>query len=137
MIGFVYEADQEAIKEAQDRVDELRHNEMLDKIDEAIEAIEDNKKNDNIYDFQGSDVIKDITTEDALKLYNLIHDSTDLDTLLADKMFTDLKNANSTNNSSVSIQIGDIRVEGVQDANGLAQSIISELPNKLIQALYK
>jgi len=137
LIGFVYEADQEAIKEAQDRVDELRHNEMLDKIDEAISAIEDNKKNDNIYDFQGSSVIKDITDEDALKLYNLIHGSTDLDALLADKAFADLKNVGGNTASSTVIQIGDIRLEGVQDANSLAQSIVSELPNRLIQAIYK
>ena len=39
LIGFVYEADQNKIKEAQDRVDELRHQETLDKIDEAIDAI--------------------------------------------------------------------------------------------------
>ena len=43
-VGFVYEADQNAIKEAQDRVDELRFQAVLDKIDEAIDAFEEADK---------------------------------------------------------------------------------------------
>lgn len=57
-VGFTYEADYKAIQEAQDRIDELRHQETLDKIDEAIEAIEENKKDDNVYDYTGTEQIK-------------------------------------------------------------------------------
>ena len=72
LIGFVYEADQNKIKEAQDRVDELRHQETLDKIDEAIDAIEDNKKNDNVYDYEGNQVIKDFGSVNVQALYGHI-----------------------------------------------------------------
>lgn len=134
--GFQYVADQDAIKEAKDRLDELRHQEMLDKIDEAIEALEDQKETDNIYDYQGIDVLKAFTGNEGSELYDLVHATTDFDKLLSDKMATVLGSNNARGTEALSVQIGDITVQGVQNVDDFAQSIVDELPNRLIQKLY-
>lgn len=136
MIGFQYEADQDAVREAQNRVDELRHQEMLDKIDEAIEALEDTKKDDNVYDYAGIDVLKAFTGGEGTKLYDFVHAVTDLDKLLADKGYNATIQTSADSAAPMTIQIGDITLQGVQNVDAFAQSIVNELPNKLIQKLY-
>ena len=44
---------------------------------------------------------------------------------------------NYNDNQSVSINIGDIHVHGVENANGLSQEIVNRLPNILMQKLNK
>jgi len=135
-IGFQYEADQDAIREAQNRVDELRHQEMLDKIDEAIDALEETKKDDNVYDYAGIDVLKAFANGEGTKLYDFVHATTDLDKLLADKGYTAIVQSGADATKPMTIQIGDITLQGIQNVDALAQSIVNELPNKLIQKLY-
>lgn len=143
LIGFVYEADQNKIKEAQDRVDELRHQETLDKIDEAIDAIEDNKKNDNVYDYEGNQVIKDFGSVNVQALYASALENMDISGLLSSiisrsaQQNMDLLNlTGETGNSPVSFTFGDLYLSGVNDTDGLAQAIVSELPNRILQRLY-
>lgn len=142
-IGFVYEADQNKIKEAQDRVDELRHQETLDKIDEAIDAIEENKKNDNVYDYEGNQVIKDFGSVNVQALYASALENMDISGLLssiisrsAQQNMDLLKLTGETGNSPVSFTFGDLYLSGVNDTDGLAQAIVSELPNRILQRLY-
>lgn len=142
-IGFVYEADQNKIKEAQDRVDELRHQETLDKIDEAIDAIEENKKNDNVYDYEGNQVIKDFGSVNVQALYASALENMDISELLssiisrsAQQNMDLLKLTGETGNSPVSFTFGDLYLSGVNDTDGLAQAIVNELPNRILQRLY-
>ena len=51
--GFKYQADQDAIKEAQDKLDEIRFQRALDKLDEIKEAIEEIVDNSTLYDDNG------------------------------------------------------------------------------------
>ena len=142
-IGFVYEADQNKIKEAQDRVDELRHQETLDKIDEAIDAIEENKKNDNIYDYEGNQVIKDFGSVNVQALYASALENMDISGLLSSiisrsaQQNMDLLNlTGETGNPPANFTFGDFYLSGVNDTDGLAQAIVNELPNRILQRLY-
>jgi TP901 family phage tail tape measure protein len=142
-IGFVYEADQNKIKEAQDRVDELRHQETLDKIDEAIDAIEDNKKNDNVYDYEGNQVIKDFGSVNVQALYASALENMDISGLLSSiisrsaQQNMDLLNlTGETGNPPANFTFGDFYLSGVNDTDGLAQAIVNELPNRILQRLY-
>lgn len=163
-VGFTYEADYKAIQEAQDRIDELRHQETLDKIDEAIEAIEENKKDDNVYDYTGTEQIKKYASggvntrtglvqldgtpskpevvfnaTDAAKLYDLVHNSFDLNALRAESIgrLLEQQSTDKTLARNISVQIGDIRVYGVDDAEGLAKVLKQNLESAMLQALYK
>lgn len=52
--GFVYEADQNAIKSAQEDLNDIYYEDILDKFDEAIDALEELKKDNNIYDYNAN-----------------------------------------------------------------------------------
>lgn len=53
---FVFEADQKAIKDAQNKLDDLRHKETIDRLDKLIEVEEKAKETDNIYDKDGNKI---------------------------------------------------------------------------------
>ena len=48
-----------------------------------------------------------------------------------------VSNSNTSNNSQASINIGDIIIQEAENGNDLANAIINQLPNALLQALYK
>ena len=162
--GFVYEQDQDAVKEAQERVNELQHQETLDKIDEAIEALEDLKQDENIYDENGvpitpyasggvdrqggfamlhgspNHVETIFNAEDGKKLYELVHGTRNLAQELIKGVDTSdfvhqLERVSS--GSSVSLSIGDIIIQNSDDANSLAADIVKHLPNALLKEIYR
>jgi len=136
-IGFVYEADQDAIRDAEDRLSELQHQELLNKIDDAIDAIEESKKDDNVYDYTGTSIIKDIDSINGEELYKKVRETLNLDALLADKAVVAEQSAIAASPTSGTVfQFGDIMLYGVQDADSLAQSIVNELPNRIVQKMY-
>lgn len=136
--GYVYQADQKALKDAQDKLDDLRHKETLAKIDDAIQAIEDQKKTNNIYDYSGQNVIGSFTNEQGSTLYGLIRDTAAINGMKATGMgFTSEGYKTAGANGGVTIQIGDIVLQDVQDADTLAQELIQKLPNKVLQAMYR
>ena len=139
MIGFVYEADQDAIKEAQDRVDELRHQELLDKIDDAIDALENVKSDDNVYDYTGSQILNSYDDATAKSLYEGLKQTADisglLDTAVAKASAENA--ANLATGQALSVQIGDLYLNGVQNVENLANAIIQQLPNTLLQKMYQ
>lgn len=136
--GYVYENDQKALKDAQDKLDDLRHKETLAKIDDAIQAIEDQKKTNNIYDYSGQNVIGSFTNEQGSTLYGLIRDTAAINGMKATGMgFTSEGYKTAGANGGVTIQIGDIVLQDVQDADTLAQELIQKLPNKVLQAMYR
>lgn len=137
--GFQYVADQDAIKDAQDRVDELRHQEMLNKIDDAIEALENIKSEDNVYDYTGSQVLNDYDDTTANALYKMLQSAADINGLF-DTVVAKSSAENSANLATArefSIQIGDLYLNGVQNVDGLANAIIQQLPNTLLQKMYQ
>ena len=165
LVGFQYEADEDAIREAQERVDDLRHQQILDKIDEVIDELEDSKRDDNVYDQTGENQLKAyaaggvnthagiaqldgtanspevvFNASDAGKLYDLVHNTSNLSDFVADSVMNSLKAhvmpGVDSANKVVSIAIGDIRLEGVQNSNDLARQIITALPNQILQDLH-
>lgn len=136
--GYVYQADQKALKDAQDRLDDVRHKETLAKIDDAIQAIEDQKKTNNIYDYSGQNVIGSFTNEQGSTLYGLIRDTAAINGMKATGMGLTSEGYKTAGvNGGVTIQIGDIVLQDVQDADTLAQELIQKLPNKVLQAMYR
>lgn len=141
MIGFTYEADQDAIQDAQNTFDQELNNQVISKLDEVIEAIEDSKADTNVYDANGVLLGKEYT------LPNI-----DFSTLLATTGKQDLVNPSmddikkaatemvlggmTSSNGGTTLQIGDIVVQGVDNANALAEALIDEFPNAFLQALY-
>lgn len=141
MIGFTYEADQDAIQDAQNTFDQELNNQVISKLDEVIEAIEDSKADTNVYDANG--VL--LGQEYALP-------SIDFSTLLATTGKQDLVNPSmddikkaaaemvlggvTSSNGNTTLQVGDIVVQGVDNANALAEALIDEFPNAFLQALY-
>ena len=159
--GFYYAADETAIKEAQDRVDELKHQETLDKIDEAIDAIKENKKDDNVYNYSGTEQVKKFAkggvnvqtglvqldgtpshaevvfnAEDASKLYEMVHDSFDLRSMVMSGL-TNTADQRDITPRNITVQIGDIRLEGVENPDDLAKAIKQNLQSAMLQALYR
>ena len=55
------------------------------------------------------------------------------------KLFMDelVSNSNTSNSNQASINIGDIIIQEAENGNDLANAIINQLPNALLQALYK
>lgn len=164
-MGFQYEADEDAIREAQERVDDLRHQQIIDKIDEVIDTLEESKRDDNVYDLTGENQLKQyaaggvnthtgiaqldgtpnkpevvFNASDAGKLYDLVHSTSNLSGFVADSVMNSLKAhampGVDTASKVVSIAIGDIKVEGVQNSSDLARQIITALPNQVLQELH-
>lgn len=179
-IGFVYEADRNALRDAQEALDDEYYNQVLDDFDKAIDTLEELKKTNNIYNYNGAGttggarndndlVIPNgavglkgyanggvvnytgiaklhgangaemvLNNADVSKLYSYIHNTPNI---LKDV----LSNSNTLNkvstqqSKSILFQIasGAITLNGVQDVSGLSKAIINNLPNQLIQDLYK
>lgn len=133
-IGYRYEADAEAVRDAQKELDELHHEQMMDKIDEAIDALENLKGDENIYDYDANLIPYEGNLEQHLSQS------------MADEILNGLQNAgildvlkqgvtqNTTSGSkSVSIAIGDVIVQEANDAGELADAIVNTLPMSIIQ----
>ena len=76
---------------------------------------------------------------DAAKLYDLVHNSFDLNALRAESIgrLLEQQSTDKTLARNISVQIGDIRVYGVDDAEGLAKVLKQNLESAMLQALYK
>lgn len=147
--GFVYEADQKAIMDAQEELDDQRHQEMLDKIDEAIDALEDSKRVDNLYDYFANRIpgkVPGANLPDAALQQSVARAVT---SVVADTLRNDIATQQAQMRSMLdslrmqqvsagigTISISAINLYGVQDVDGLAQGIANELPILLSQKLY-
>lgn len=138
MVGFAYEADQKELREAQQKVDELNHEELIGRIDEIIDQIEQIKQSDNVYDYSGENQIKTFDlTSGASELYQSIVDAFD-QSAMASNLQDALANyaAAITNNNATSITIGDINIRDANSAEELAQAIKTQLGPAVLQTLY-
>ena len=137
-VGFVYEADQEAIDAAQRQVDDLMHQAEIDAIDDQIDAIEDNKANDNVWSYDGSTLLKsDGLAPDAI--YSAIQEM--LTAALPEEVYAQTAVAEALQNASASaatqISIGDIIISDATNAEALAKDIVNNLPNAILQEMHK
>lgn len=74
-IGFTYEADADAVRDAQENFEQILHDQTMDKIDEAIDALHELKDDTNVYDEFGELLgeryeLPVIDLADALLKYN-------------------------------------------------------------------
>lgn len=133
-IGYRYEADANAVRDAQKELDKLYHEQMMDKVDEAIDALENLKGDENIYDYDANLIPYEGNLEQHLSQS------------MADEILGGLQNAGildvlrqgaahgaSGGSRSVSIAIGDVIVNEANDAGELADAIVSTLPMSIIQ----
>jgi hypothetical protein len=143
-VGFVYEADQEAVKQAQESLEDVIQDELMSKMDDLIDALEESKDNNNIYDANGNllgtqYVIPqlDNLSEILSNYYSNPNNAPSVDAIR--KLFMDelVSSSNTSNNNAVNMSIGDIIVNEANNGNDLANAIINQLPNALLQALYK
>lgn len=140
-VGFVYEADQDAIKQAQDNLDQILHDQTMDKIDEIIDAINELKNDSNVYDAEGNLLGQQYALPEIGSYEDLLA-SYSANTILNDAV-QDAKKAayeqvmsGITNNDTNSIQIGDIIVNGADNVQALVEAIQSEFPTALLQAIH-
>lgn len=143
--GFVYQADQEAIKEAQNNLEDVISDQLISRIDDLIDALKETQDNSNVYDAQGNLLgsvytmpqIEDLSTI-LSNYYNNPNVSSSISGLretVFDKIVSEMNEA--AMGQSVALQIGDIIVNEANDGNELAEAIVDQFPNALLQVLYK
>jgi len=143
--GFVYQADQEALKNAQNNLQDVINDQLISRIDDLIDALKETADNTNVYDAQGNLLgsvynvpqIEDLST--ILSNYytnpNTSSAISGLRNMVYDKIISELDGANMGQN--LALQIGDIIVNEANDGNELAEAIVDQFPNALLQAIYK
>lgn len=142
-IGFSFESDQEGLKDAQENLKNVIRDELMSKVDDLIDALEEEKNNNNIYDPNGNLLGTQYVIPQLDNLSEILSDyysnpntAPSVDAIR--KLFMDelVSNSNTSNSNQASINIGDIIVNEANNGNDLANAIINQLPNALLQALY-
>lgn len=152
MQGFVYEADQQKVREAEQALDQARHKETIAQLDDSIEALEHLKKVDNLFDFFGAKLEGTMT---GIDVYKAISDlnlgeyiahavDTSLDSIvgtikatLSDRQkYTDSTLAQGGYTSNYQVEIGDIILQNVANPEQLAEAIKLQLGSAITQRLY-
>lgn len=140
-VGFVYEADQDALKEAQENLENVIEDQLLSRIDDLIEALEAEKNNTNVYDYEGNLLGTEYslpqlgTLTEILSGYynsNVVPNFSGLKGSLYDQII-----AGANNNNSMQFNFGDINLSEVNDVNTLGEAIVDLLPNAILQAINK
>ena len=132
--GYHYVADEDAMENATDAV----NNQIYDLV---INGLEKQKDNNNIYDAMGNELIPVtdmLAGIDFTQYYDSINRGTETSALLTNLLnnidIPDL--LSQTQGGDISIDIGDIILNGVNDAQSLGDAIIAQLPGYLVQAIY-
>ena len=138
-VGFTYETPNDnGIQSAQRNLDNLL-------LERHIEQLEAAKADSNLYDDFGNELIPITDTLSGLDLsayYNSVLGSRENSSLLASALEnfnigSMIANGAAAKDLSVVIESGAIQLSGVQDVNELAEAITYQLPNALLQQLYK
>lgn len=76
--------------------------------------------------------------KDSKKLYDLVHNNSNLSDLIANRISSQSSNIYSQSKTdSIKMTIGDIILQGVNETDALAKEIVTKLPNAVLQAIYK
>lgn len=142
-VGFVYEADQEAIESAQEALEKTIHSETMSKLDDILDALEESKNDTNVYDALGNLLGSEYSLPSLASYAELLENYSSDNKVLSDAVKEVEKAAYNSVMSGVnngapvnSFQIGDINISGVEDVNALANAIADEFPNALLQAMH-
>lgn len=143
-IGFVYEADQDAVQSAQENFEQVLHNELLNKIDDVIEALDDLKEDTNVYDAEGNLLGTEYVLPNIPGFEELLNSTgaanvseefkQQYDKALRDYLDNLIGSVAKPENITFS---GDINVTEVDSAAELANAIMSDLPNEMLQRIYQ
>lgn len=140
-VGFVFEQDQDALLEAQTNLESVVQDQLLDKIDDLIEAIQDSKADTNVYDANGVLLGQEYVLPDIGSYSDLLNGSKSKDVITsamehAKKAAYEQILKGVLNNTQTSVQIGDINIQSADNPEDLAHAIIDNLPNAILQELY-
>ena len=140
--GFTYQADQDAIKDAQEKIEDVIEDQLLDRLDDLIDALDGLKADTNIYDAQGNLIGTQYNIPQIGTLSELLTGYYNTQSL--EPSFADIKRsvyeqiiAGANGGTNNSFNFGNINLSDVNDVDTLAQAIIEQLPNALLQALYR
>ena len=145
-VGFVYEANEEAVKDATKSLEDVVQNQLLDRIDDLINALESSKEDTNVYDANGNLIGTKYNTPQLGNLSNVLSNYFSKNNAiidingLKDSLSNSLVKAGgvvSNAQKNMSLDIGSIIVNEANDGNELAKAIVGQFPNALLQALYK
>lgn len=137
-IGFRYEADQQAIDEAQKRVDELDYQAKIDALGKQINDLEDAKETSNIYNYTGTALTNGI--EVGSTAFNDMVESlinAPINTDMVSSAIVSNADAEKKTMQSIDLKIGDIIIQKADDADQLAKNIVDRLPDAILQEMYK
>jgi len=106
-----------------------------------IEALEEAKKDTNVYDASGNLLGSVYHTPELGKLSDVLskyYDSNNNASINIDTLRDafGVGSVSTTNNNKTSFSIGDIVINEVKNGNELAKTIIDQFPNALLQALF-
>ena len=111
-------------------------------MDDLIDALEEAKKDTNVYDSNGNLLGSQYVTPqlgnlvDILSKYYSNNNNAAIDVnVLKEALGSNAVPQNT--NKTVSFNIGDIVVNGANNSSDLAKAIVNELPNALLQELFK
>lgn len=141
--GFVYQADQDELRDAQENLENVVKDQLLGKIDNLIDALEDSKKDTNVYDANGNLLGAAYSTPElgtltsVLANYSSRGSQVDIAALKDSFGSNFMSSISSPNDNSTAINIGDIVINEANNGNELAQAIVEQFPNALLQAMYK
>ena len=140
-VGFVYEADQDAVKDAQENLESVIEDQLLSRIDDLIDALGELKNDTNVYDAQGNllgtaySLPQLGSLTDILTNYynsNVVPNFSGLKGSLYDQIV-----AGAANNQAMQFNFGDINLSDVNDVETLGAAIVDLLPNAILQAMNK
>ena len=142
-IGFTYEQNQDDIREAQENLEGIVQDQLLDKIDDLIDALEKSKSDTNVYDKNGNLLGQEYTLPEISDWSDLLNSYYSNNTVVSDAL-NDAKKAAyeqilkgvSAYGANNSFNIGDIIIQGVDNTNEFAEAIKDNFSNAMLQALY-
>lgn len=140
-VGFVYQADQDKIKSTQERLEDILEDQVMSKIDDIVDALEEIKEGNNIYDANGHLLGQSYTIPQLGTLSEILADYYNADSIFG--TMDDLKRKvlnqviDGATSTSTTFTFGDINLSEVNDADTLAKALVDQLPNALLQAIYK
>lgn len=132
--GFVYEADQGALRDAQSAVDQIN-------IDNLIASLEESKANDNVYDSTGNLLGKLFTGLDGVDFSGYLQSvgsGNETSALLANAIKSiDWNSIRTASGAPTSVEFsGGINLYGVDNVQDLARAINNRLGGYVTQGLY-
>lgn len=133
--GFVYEADQDAMRSAQQTLDGALYDLMLDNLEQSKEA-------NNLYDNIGNQLeeITDVLTGiDFNKYYESISSGMENSKILSDALsHADLADiVGGTGLGKIEVDLSNMTLNGVNSVEELGEAIVSQLPAYILQYMHE